>query len=577
LRTCCNSRLLWGEKNPDPSRNFFWKKVCDFDRLSGMKKFLWALYLFLALNVHGDLLALMEELRHAESSSKAADIARRVLIQSLDEDQIDEGLQALRSYLMDWVHPTQERADPDLIQDIISVTCCAVNLNTFKNCESSTEVWAWLFESDERVKILAETITDEDDVAAVSEIIQKLYEHDPNDRNRFFELMVALAVVWDTPRQEMHDQMGDGWLPPDEDICAYYDYFKKLYRSRKAKVRYDELSVDSLIFVVDVPAPVCELEWALAHVKERRGKWGSLYGEITYDHTRIRKGEYDWPHRDYSLQEIEDCHGICVDQAYYCVITARAHGIPSLYFHGRGKYGGHAWFGFLKSKNQWDLNIGRYSKGGYATGNAIHPQTDQEITDHELEYVCSRALRSVSHRDANAMVHLAGFFYEEGLTFDAAAWAERARNTELLCEKAWELEYDMLLEDHRIEKAIKLLKNKAFRFEKYPDRVAEIRQRQADLLCQMGEDSKAERMLRKEVRSVDRERDDLQQELVMAQAEQLLAQGESQKALRAIERVLEEQHDGGMKLIPLIRKYIEFAKKIDQHSHARLFLHSYED
>ncbi len=522
--------------------------------------------------VSAELGALFEALE-AESAA-SAETARKILIRSLSEGQAGAGAERLYRYLsgragsLNW-------ADPLAVEDLISATCCVRALEALDSSNLSGEVWNWLFESPERVRLVSETVTEYDNAPAVAEIFQMLYRHDPEGRDRFLNLILAMAVVWDTPRKEMHKQIGEGWLPPDEDVSVYYDYFKKLYSSSKAKVRYSELSVDSLVFVVDVPAPVRELEWALKNVKGVRAKWGDHYAKITYDITRLVKGRYDWPHRDYTLQEIEECHGICVDQAYYCVITARAHGIPSLYFHGKGKYGGHAWFGFMKRKTEWDLEVGRYSKQGYATGFSIHPQTDEEMTDHELEYYCSRALRSEAYRNASAMVHLAGILHAEGNTEQALVCVQRARALEPFCEEAWELEYDILIQLKDEKAAMDVLRKKAVRFKEYEDIAADARRRQASLLVQAGNGDRAARLLGKEVALVDSDRDDLQQELVMAQAEQLLAQGDAKKGLRVIERVLREQRNGGAKLRPLMEEYTAFAKKTGQLSDALDFLRSY--
>ena len=312
---------------------------------------------------------------------------------------------------------------------------------------------------------------------------------------------------------------------------------------------------------MDIPAPVSELNWARSHVDGRRSEWGARYEEVQYDIIRLMRGEYVWPHRDYTLAEIRDCHGICVDQAYFAVLTARAYGIPALYFHGMGKYGGHAWFGFLKSKNEWDLEVGRYSKQGYATGYAIHPQTDQEMTDHALEYSCRRALKSTGGRDALALVWIADLLNEEDVDEVAIHFAQQARRIDSLCEAAWDAESSVFLKNGQIDLVINLLRSEARRFDRYPDVVADIQQRQAALLASSGDTGGAERLLAKVAGGVDSERTDLRRALVMAQARQLAAQGNDRDALRVVEKALRKQRREGAKLFPFFKDYLIWRKR----------------
>lgn len=524
--------------------------------------------------VSAELIALFEEL-DAEGVD-AMGVSREILVKSLREGQGRAGGSALRFYLRQRaIGLTPE--DSATWDEMFSVTCCAGSLEVFQDSDVFSEVWAWLFSSDERIQLVAETVTDDDDTLEVARILNKLYEHDPADRDRFLNLILALAVVWDTPRKAMDDQIESGWLPPDEDVSLYYDYFKKLYSSEKTKVPYDELSVDSLVFVVDVSAPLSELEWALENVDGTRSQWGKHYNEITYDRTRFLRKQYNWPHHEYTLQEIEECFGICVDQAYYCVITARAHGIPSLYFHGRGKYGGHAWFGFMKKPTEWDLDVGRYSKQGYATGFAIHPQTDREMTDHELEHFCSRALQPEKFRNASVLVHLADLLQEEDFAPGALIAAKKSRQVDPLCDAAWNMECELLVNTDCIEEAIELLKEKSVCFKYFPDVAADALQQQAVLLKQSGDALAAEKLLRREVAKVASGRDDLQQDLVLAQANQLLAQGDGYKGMEVIERILRKQRkDGsGKKVYSLIVEYKKFAERAGFSDNANRFLQSY--
>ncbi|HKL21790.1 MAG TPA: hypothetical protein VJ904_08290, partial [Tichowtungia sp.] len=411
--------------------------------------------------VSDELSSLFDQLDTAGAG--ATELVREILIRSLSETQGRAGTAVLRKWLiqraesLDW-------ADADAVEQMIALTGCAASLEAFQDCDIPAEVWDWLFSSIGRVRLVAQTITEDDNPCEAARIIRELYAHDPSGRDRFLNLILALSVVWDTPRKALHHQIENGWLPPAEDITLYYDYFKQLYSSDKTKVPYDELSVDSLVFVVDTPTPIRELEWALENVDSSRAMWGRHYDEITYDYTRLIRQQYDWPHRDYTLQEIEECFGICVDQAYYCLITARAHGIPSLFFRGIGKFSGHAWFGFLRKPTEWDMDVGRYSDQGYAVGFAKHPQFDHEMTDHELDYYSERALRPVKARKAAALKYLAALLYQEDAPAVALPAARQARRVDPMSEAAWEIECDILADAERYEEAVELMDQKADRF-----------------------------------------------------------------------------------------------------------------
>lgn len=522
--------------------------------------------------VSPELNALFDQLSSTESA--AEEPARQILIRSLSEGQGRTGTAVLRGFLAKRAE-TLDWDDPEAVKEMIKLSACAGSLEGFQDCRIAAEVWEWLFSSIERVRLVAETMTEDDKACEVAAVIQQLCEHDPQERDRYLNLILAMAVVWDTPRKAMDDQIESGWLPPDDDIRLYYDYFKRLYSSEKTKVPYDELSVDSLVFTVDIPAPLSELEWALEHVDGTRVSWGRHYKAIPYDMSRFIRKEYNWPHREYTLQEIEECFGICVDQAYYCVMTARAHGIPSLFFHGRGIYGGHAWFGFMNKPTAWDMDVGRYSDQGYAVGFAIHPQTDREMTDHELSYFSERSLRPVKARNASALESLATLLYEEDSAEGALEAARQARAADPLCEAAWETECDLLADAEHFDEATGLMNEKAGQFKFFPDVVAQSRQRQADLLARSGNAEEAEKMLRREVARVATKRTDLQQKLVVAQADRLLAQGKGLEGLAVIEQILDEQREEGFKVVSLIVEYRKFADRAGLKRNADSFLKTY--
>ena len=167
------------------------------------------------------------------------------------------------------------------------------------------------------------------------------------------------------------------------------------------KLRMDprQLGEGELKFVVDAPLDPTEIDWvrnnpSLSHQDPERA-----FESINYDQGRVIKDVYVWPWGKYLLAQIKEHGGICVDQAYYASISGKAVGIPTIFFSGQGKDGGHAWVGYLKAPGRWDLDVARYAEENFATGEALDPQSWAPITDHDLDLL-SRHLGNRDPQDA---------------------------------------------------------------------------------------------------------------------------------------------------------------------------------
>ncbi|HEY5791831.1 MAG TPA: hypothetical protein VIS74_00940 [Chthoniobacterales bacterium] len=255
----------------------------------------------------------------------------------------------------------------------------------------------------------------EDDAAAVLKILQELWQADPARFWQYFRLAIALALVFDQPPPAdwPHDQTNSAALPqaamPPAEAFAFWiesDKTGKLYADPKT------LGVDQLKFMVDVFLPASELRWAQKNARFPRANFGKAFSSITYDYSRTRTRQYDWPHESYSLEEIRKQGGICVDQAYFAAIAGKANGLPTLFFSGQGTSGGHAWFGYLKGANRWELDCGRYENQNYAVGEALDPQTWQPINDAELDYLSKPSQRGDAFRQSQIDLGMARLYQE---------------------------------------------------------------------------------------------------------------------------------------------------------------------
>ena len=503
------------------------------------------------------------------------DLAWRVVREGMKESRNDEGAEALTSFVASHFKARSRMLESRKIPVLSSAANGILLLRTLASTPWPDGILDWLITSNDRVRLLAEAMHPDDDHAAMVAILHTLYEHDPAGRDHYVSLILALATVWDQPRPLMHHQMGSKPRAYDRDITARYDYFTRLYGSYARRASYSNLDVATLRFVVDTPLPVSELEWALTHVKGSVGSWGKKFSEIDYDHPRLDSGEFSWPHGPYTLGEIEKRGGICVDQAYYAAMTARAHGIPAIYFSGQGRRGGHAWFAYMKGKTGWELEVGRYAYDKYATGHAKNPQTNKTMTDHDVEYTCESSLNSRLFSTASAYVRVAGALMDRQEYEAAAACAGSARKLTRKYAAAWDMEVECLERMGKPEEAVDVLALKAQCFKKYPDIATQARERQAALLRASGQDKQADRIMREQVRRVEGDRDDLATGIIMKQIDTAKGRGNPKTARRAMEKLLADQIKEGNKLRPLIRKYLKLTQDLQQTHEAARFMRGY--
>ncbi|MGA0846674.1 MAG: hypothetical protein ACO3RV_09050, partial [Luteolibacter sp.] len=145
-----------------------------------------------------------------------------------------------------------------------------------------------------------------------------------------------------------------------------------------------------LVWVVCAPVSTSELDWAIGKLHMHRKRWGETYGMIEYLMARAVEGVN--PYEEYSFAEILKHGGICGDQTYFCVNTARAQGIPAMGLSGETSMGGHAWAAVKVDDREWDTSIGRI--GGVSKGQASNPQIDSSITEQEVILWNDRAHQS---------------------------------------------------------------------------------------------------------------------------------------------------------------------------------------
>lgn len=319
-------------------------------------------------------------------------------------------------------------------------------------------------------------IQDSDKPAVCAEILLSLYQQFPEAFPKFTGLALAIALVHDSspPKHWPHSQVSEVQLerklqPADQ----VFRFFVDSQNNGKLENNLTRLPLQELIFLVDIIAPIPELEWAQENVKERSAQFERIYSGIRYDKARVdfANGNFrpDWSHASYSLETIRSVGGICVDQGYFAWQAGKAKGIPTIIFSGAGNDGAHAWVGFYDANRGWNLDVGRYSQGQYVTGRAFSPQDWSRFKDHELLFMRERFRSGSKFLEAIYHLEMARQFFRH----EQYAQTERALETTLNIEPrnpdAWEIRRNLARETQGFQEEKKVLEEAAQALSRYPD------------------------------------------------------------------------------------------------------------
>lgn len=367
--------------------------------------------------------------------------------------------------------------------------------------------------------------------------LARLEESDPEGFAKLPALALALAVVFDQkpPAEWPHHQVSPASLPADKQTLEQrFAYWKGLAEGRELAVNAGELGADQWRFVVDALVAPEELDWARRHVRTPRTSFGRTFSSIRYDQDRLRRQQFSWPKGvPYTLEAIQKAGGICVDQAYFAMMAGKARGIPTLFFVGQGADGGHAWFGYLRSPDRWDLDAGRYENQNYAVGHALDPQSWEHISDHELQLLSQRVRRTLAFRHGLIDLLVAGEFSRSGDLEKAGTAVRSALGISPQNPDAWTAQTDLLL---TTEAAPDVLRRHWEEAAKNFNAVADLRayytRRLADLARAEGDDRRAATLQTQMIRQNQRQRADLSVSMLAEQINGLMAQGDTAGAVR---------------------------------------------
>lgn len=243
-------------------------------------------------------------------------------------------------------------------------------------------LFKWLMTHNEPMEEMLLTIQSGDDLPKVINVLNQAWYTDVNMGEKYFNLALACAVVFDTEMKVQNPSKDPAYPSASTVVNPYqrYRWFLDKNESKKLATSVDRMTASELVWVVCAPVSTEELEWAVAKMSLRRGKWGNAYGMVEYLMERAVNG-LD-PYTEYTFAQILKEGGICGDQAYFCVNTARANGIPAMILSGETDLGGHAWAALKTEPDEWNTSIGRI--GGVSNGDAENPQVGGKTTEQEV-------------------------------------------------------------------------------------------------------------------------------------------------------------------------------------------------
>jgi hypothetical protein len=249
----------------------------------------------------------------------------------------------------------------------------------------------WLLGRTEAMEELLLTIQPTDDSLAVLKLLMDTWSLNDKNYEKYHPLALACAVVFDNPVSIPHPtgSVESGSQVKVDPAERYLWYVEKNEKGKLAAPVHHSSARD-LVWVVCAPVSTSELDWAIRKLSGHRKNWGRNYGEIEYLMERAVNGFN--PYKEYTFAEILKHGGVCGDQTYYCVNTARAQGIPAMGLSGETDSGGHAWAGLKIDDREWTTGIGRI--GGVSKGEAHNPQTGNSITEQEILHWNDRQLQS---------------------------------------------------------------------------------------------------------------------------------------------------------------------------------------
>lgn len=419
------------------------------------------------------------------------------------------------------------------------------------------------------------TLSDRDYTPLVLKNLREILVAQPDKWREYQNLALALAVVNDSPLPDFwpHIQVTPELVPKAvSPVPVQFSRWVAANESGKLEHDLRKLPPDQLKFVIDAFVTDSEIDWARKNVRLTRSNFDRAFSEVAYQPDRIKNKRFFWKASPYTLENIRRMGGICVDQAYYAMIAGKAHGLPTLFFTGQGKDGGHAWFGYLKRDDKWELNIGRYSQQKYAVGQALDPQSWQPISDHQLQLLAARFRDKPEFAASMNDLAMASIFEKNGDAVRADLAYASAVQTCPQNPDAWEQRGDFLNRTHApLEQRRQFHEDAIRRLGSSPDLKVRHQAALANLHRESGDQSSANKVERSIVTQNRRNRTDLSVGIAAQKVNAAIATGDLDAAASEFHKQLHSigENAGGDFVKQVGVPFLEALMKNGQNARAR--------
>ena len=259
---------------------------------------------------------------------------------------------------------------------------------------------AYFRTNDKVARAMVMAVDTQDNTPKAYELLGRLRQRYGDKLNKYPGLTAAVCVVHD---RKLQRSMNENKVTAPDPV-EVFDYFMR--NEARLVFPVSRMPTELLVYVVDVTATPEELQWALQK-HAGNGNVGALFFGIKYDYAHLSKGsEKKVTAEGYTLPNIAQYGGVCIDQAYYATQVGKALGIPTTIATAQSGTVGHAWVGYLQAEGTngwWNFNSGRYPEYQFIRGLCEDPQTNRrtpdalvamEVADHDSdEFIVTRDMR----------------------------------------------------------------------------------------------------------------------------------------------------------------------------------------
>ncbi len=260
------------------------------------------------------------------------------------------------------------------------------------------QAWISKHHSEKKQELFTSLNPKLDNVENALRVVNRLIKSHPKKSMSFWNLVIALAVTWDEPRNvyyyKAHAERSGGIVPKELANCSdNFAYF--IDKEEVFGTKWKSLPWEFLIFSIDHMTPVIEREWAVEHFVNDRKMIGECYSEVPYDFTMMetKRRRTKLMGKQYTLPNLLSLGGVCAQQADFASRVGKSVGVPSAFVWGESTYGEmHSWVMWVQLNRVTESQIsfslkshGRVKGDKYYVGILKEPHFGKRISDRHLE------------------------------------------------------------------------------------------------------------------------------------------------------------------------------------------------